>query len=92
MFLIKILQQTKTSPPEPQGASGSAPAGPHLSPKALIDAQRLRAEAVPDLQVVHEVGQVDGPHTLGQLQLPARLLKVVLTDWVQIPETPNTEG
>lgn len=44
---------------------------------------------MPDLQIAHEVGQVNGPNTLGQLQLPARLLKVFFTDWMEIPEIAN---
>lgn len=62
---------------------------PYLVPKTLINAQGLRAEAVPESQVVHEVGQVDGPHTLGQLQLRARLLKVLVTDRMEKAEISN---
>lgn len=62
---------------------------PYLVPKTLINAQGLCAEAVPESQVVHEVGQVDGPDTLGQLQLRARLLKVLVTDWMEIAEISN---
>lgn len=39
--------------------------------------------------MAHEVGQINSPNTLGQLQLPARLLKVFFTDWMEIPETSN---
>lgn len=45
---------------------------------------------MPDSQLAHEIGQVDGPDTLGQLQLPARLLKVLLAHWVQVPATADT--
>lgn len=35
--------------------------------------------------MVHEVGQVDGPHALRQLQLPAGRLEVLVTDGMEVP-------
>lgn len=37
--------------------------------------------------MAHEVSQVNGPHTLCQLQLPACSLKVLIADWVEVPAT-----
>lgn len=35
--------------------------------------------------MTHKVGQINGPHTLCHLQLPAGSLKLLITHWLQIP-------
>lgn len=57
----------------------------YLVPEAFVNTQGLGAEAVADPQVVHEVGQVDGPHALRQLQLAAGHLEVLVADRMEVP-------
>lgn len=62
--------------------------------KAFIYTESLRAKAVLDSKVAHEVGQVNGPHALRELQLPACSLKLLITDCVEVPagfKTHHTE-
>lgn len=62
----------------------------YLIPEALIDTQSLRAEAVFESKMGHEVGQVNGPHALRELQLPARSLKLLIADRMEVPATPGS--
>lgn len=57
-----------------------------LVSKALIYTQSLCAKAVFDSQMAHEVGQVNSPHALCQLQIPAHPLKLLIADWVEVLE------
>lgn len=59
----------------------------YLLPEALVHAQGLGTEQVPDAQSMHEIGQVYSPHTLCELQLLARTAEVFLTHWMQVPDT-----
>lgn len=40
--------------------------------------------------MAHEVAQVDGPHALRELQLPACSLKVLLAYWMEVPARLRT--
>lgn len=61
-------------------------------PEALVNTQCLSAEAVPDPQLAHEVGQVNCPHALRQLQLPASTLKLLITHRVEVPAKSCTKS
>lgn len=63
----------------------SSASAAYLIPKALINTQSLRAEAMSDSYMVHEIGQINSPNTLRHLQLPACSLKVFIADWMEIP-------
>ena len=58
--------------------------------KALVHAKSLSTKLVSDSEMTHEIRQVDGPHALRQLQLPAGTLEVWLTDGVKVPANPTT--
>lgn len=63
-----------------------------LIPKALINAQSLCAKAVSESKMAHEVGQVNSPHTLCQLQIPACSLKLLITDGMEVLEDHSGAG
>lgn len=42
--------------------------------------------------MAHEVGQVDSPHTFCQLQIPARPLKLIIADRVEVPTHSDNQS